>query len=177
MKVTDIIVESKISVVDQIRADVRRNGPGEYFVRFTGVDRLGFSARQIFAKSPDIDDPNFTPNYIGRGKGRPALWFYPLKTVLSGKDLYAADKPYVWLVRLKPDAWLQPVTDSTRTVEPAPAGKRRVGLMKHVRPEAAIFFEPAFDVVGRYYDYGMMHQRHGQVKGPEAQSWFDRVRG
>jgi hypothetical protein len=41
----------------------------------------------------------------------------------------------------------------------------------------AIFFEPAFDVVGRYYDYAGQHQRHGQVKGRPAPSFFDRVRG
>ena len=179
MRATEFITESKLSIKDQIINDVRKHGPGEYFVRFSSVDKLGFSAKQIFAKSPDIDDPDYDPNYIGRGKGRPALWFYPLKTFLNDKELYAADKPYVWLVRIKPDAWLQPVTNDTREVKPAPQGKQRVGLMKLVKPEAAIFFKPAFDVVGKYYDYGSQHQSHGEVKGKSVNkpSFFDRVRG
>jgi hypothetical protein len=64
-----------------------------------------------------------------------------------------------------------------RGVQPAPEGQRRVGMFKQGNPPMAIFFEPAFDVVGRYYDYAGQHQRHGQVKGRPAPSFFDRVRG
>lgn len=179
MRFTEFVIESKLSVKDQIRADVAKHGgrPDEYFVRFTGVDRVGFSANQVFGRSPDIDDPKFSPTYIGRGKGRPALWFYPLKTYLNDKELYAADKPYAWLVRIRPDAWLQPVTHDTKNKQEAPPGKERVGLIKNIVPPAAIFFKPAFDVVGRYYDYGMMHQSHGQVKGAPPPSLFQKIRG
>lgn len=182
MRLIEFVAEARVpSVRDQIRADVKKHGPGDYFVRFTSVDRLGYSAKQPFARSPDVDDPNFSADYIGAGKGRRALWFYPLNFYLKSKDAYASENPYVFLVKLKPTAWLQPVNDQTKAVEPAPAGKKRVGLLRasSLIP-AAIFFEPAFDVVGRYYDYAGQHQRHGQVKGPGARpkpSFFDRVRG
>jgi len=94
--------------------------------------------------------------------------------------LYAIEKPYVWLVKLKPNAWLQQVDRKTKTKQDAPQGKERVGIMKNIMPfPAAIFFKPGFDVVGKYYDYGSQHKRHGEVKG-SAQgkpSFFDKVRG
>ena len=52
-----------------------------------------------------------------------------------------------------------------------------MGIMRHSNPPAAIFFEPGFDVVGKYYDYAGQHQRHGQVKGAPKPTFFDRVRG
>ena len=170
------LFEAKTSIKDQILADVRRHGPGEYFVRSTAVDRLGFSARQLFGRSPDMDDPAFDVDYIGAGKGRPALWFYPLKEYLKSQDLYANENPYVWLVKLKPTAWLQPARRGAKGVSPAPQGKQRVGIMRMSDSPAAIFFTPAFDVVGRYYDYSGQHRRHGKVKGAPAPSFFDRVR-
>jgi hypothetical protein len=176
------LFESKTSVKDQIIAAVQKNGgnPNEYFVRFTDVDKLGFSARQQFGRSLDIDHPEYYPDYIGAGKGKPALWFYPLKTYISDNSLYAIEKPYVWLVRVKPNAWLQPVDRNTNEKQPAPNGKERVGIMKNISPfPAAIFFKPGFDVVGKFYDYGSQHKRHGQVKGPAQgkPTFFDRVRG
>lgn len=160
--------QTRLSVQDQIRAAVKKDGgrADEYFVRFTGVDRLGFSARQVFGRTPDADDPKFDPDYIGAGKGRPALWFYPLNTYLKSRDVFASEHPYVWLVRIRPDAWLQPIRNNTRGIQTAPEGKRRVGMMRLTSSfPAAIFFEPAFNVVGRFYDYAKMHQRHGEVKG------------
>ena len=50
MKVLDIVTEARVpSVRDQIIADVKKHGgsPDEYFVRFTDMDKLGFSGRQI----------------------------------------------------------------------------------------------------------------------------------
>ena len=174
------ITEAKVSIRDQIIDAVRKDGgkPEEYFVRFTGVDKLGFSARQQFGKTPDADDPDFDPDYIGAKKGKPALWFYPLNTYLKNNDIYAVEKPYVWLVRIKPDAWLQPTKRNTKGIEQAPQGKERVGMLRlaSVWP-AAIFFKPAFDVIGKYYDYGSQHKRHGEVKGAPKPSFFDRVRG
>ena len=79
MKIFEVIVEAKTSIKDQILADVRKSGPGEYFVRTTDVDRLGFSAKQRFGRSPDMDDAKFDVDYIGAGQGRPALGFYPLQ--------------------------------------------------------------------------------------------------
>ena len=180
MKSSEFITEAKVSIKDQIINDVRKNGgkPEEYFVRFTDIDKLGFSAKQQFGRSPDVDDPAFTPDYIGRGVGRPALWFYPLKTYLNDKDLYAIEKPYVWLVRLKPNAWLQPVSRTSNNKIKEPQGKERVGLMKNVNPfPAAIFFKSGFDVVGKYYDYANKHKRHGLVKGKPEPTLFQRIRG
>jgi hypothetical protein len=69
-------------------------------------------------------------------------------------------------VRIRPNAWLQPIRNNTRGIQAAPQGKNRVGMMRLTGGfPAAIFFEPAFDVVGRYYDYAKMHQRHGEVQG------------
>ena len=171
------LFEAKISIKDQILADVRKHGPGEYFVRTTAADKLGFSARQVFGRSPDMDDPEFDVDYIGAGRGRPALWFYPLREYIKSNDLYATESPYTWLVKLRDNAWLQPARRSATGVAPAPQGKQRVGIMRMSDPPAAIFFKPAFDVVGRYYDYGSQHQRHGEVKGAPPPSFFDRVRG
>ena len=168
------------SIQNQIVADVRKHGgsANEYFVRFTDSERPGFSARQLFGKTPDVDHPDFDIDYIGSGKGRPALWFYPLSTYLkSNQDVYAGNQPYVWLVRLKPNAWLQTVKRSSNLVEPAPPGKQRVGILRMSIPPAAIFFTNGFDIIGRYFDYAGQHQRHGQVKGAPKPSFFDRVRG
>ena len=177
MKVLDVVAEGKISIRDQILADVRKHGPGEYFVRFSAVDKLGYSARQLFGRTPDMDDPKFDVDYIGTKKGRPALWFYPLKEFLRSTDLYATESPYVWLVKLRDNAWLQPAGRNSKGIVQAPAGKQRVGIMRLSSPPAAIFFYPGLDVVGKYYDYASQHQRHGEVKGPPTPSFFDRVRG
>jgi hypothetical protein len=178
MRATEFITEAKVPPIrDQIRADIKKNGPGEYFVRVADVDKLGFSARQRFGRSPDMDDPAFDVDYIGAGKGRPALWFYPVNEYLNAQDLYATESPYVWLVKLKDTAWLQPARRGAAGVASAPQGKRRVGIMRYSNPPAAIFFEPGFDVVGKYYDYAGQHKRHGQVKGATKPTFFDRVRG
>lgn len=177
MKAQEFIVEA--AVRDQIKQDVQRlGGPvDDYYVRFTGIDKIGYSTKQSFGRSPDVDDPAFDLEYVGYDKGRPALWFYPLKYYLRSKDLYATKHPYAWLVKLKPDAWLQTVTAKTTTVEPAPQGKERVGILRLSSVPAAIFFKPAFDVVGKYYDYAGQHQRHGQVLGRPEPTFLDRLRG
>lgn len=178
MLINEILVEAKVSIRDQILADVKKHGDGDYFVRFTGVDRVGFSPRQFFGRTPDVDDPRFSVDYIGQKQGRPALWFYPLKEYLRGtRDLYGAEQPYVWLIKLKPNAWLQTVARGTKQIQNPPEGKSRVGILRMSSPPAAIFFKPGFDVVGRYYDYAGQHRRHGQVQGKPQPSFFDRVRG
>lgn len=177
MKVNEILTEE--AVRDQIIRDIRSSGSSidDYYVRFTDIDKLGYSSKQSFGRSPDVDDPAFDLEYIGYGKGRPALWFYPLSYYLRNKNLYAAKHPHVWLVKLKPTAWLQTVDKDTTQVEPAPHGQERVGILKLSSVPAAIFFKPAFDVVGKYYDYAGQHQRHGQVKGKPEPTFLDRLRG
>lgn len=180
MKICEVIVEQRRpSIREQIIAAVKKDGGNldEYFVRFTDVDRLGYSDRQVFGRSPDIDDPKFDVDYIGAGQGRRALWFYPLKFYLKNREAYASEQPYVWLVRLKPDAWLQTVTGKTQQVEPAPEGQQRVGILRLSNTPAAIFFRPGWELVSKFYNYAGQHQRHGEIKGPPGPSFFDRVRG
>ena len=123
----------------------------EYFVRFTDIDKIGFSARQHFGRTPDVDDPGFDPMALPRPQGRPALWFYPLRTYLRNRDLFASQHPYTWLVRIRPDAWLQRLGREEKT--DVPAGKTRVGMLRSDQGvPMAIFFRPAFDVVDRWHN-------------------------
>ena len=175
------LTEAKVpSVKDQVIADVQRHGgsPDEYFVRFANMDKLGFSGKQWFGQTPDVDHPDFDVDYIGHGKGRRALWFYPLKTYLDDrKHVYASEQPYVFLVKLKPTAWLQTVKRGDNKIVAPPAGKERVGILRLSSPPAAIFFTHGYDLIGRYYNYPQRHHRHGDVKGPPKPSFFDRIRG
>lgn len=178
MFINELITESKLPTIrQQIIDDVAKHGPGQYFVRFTNVDKLGFSAKQTFGRSPDVDDPAFDIDYIGTNTGRRAVWFYPLSFYLKSKDAYATESPYVWLVKLRPDAWLQPVKKGDKHIKSSPDGKQRVGLLRLSMTPAAIFFRPGFELVGMYYNYAGQHTRHGQVQGPKPNSWFDRIRG
>ena len=180
MRSHEFVIEAQVPPVrEQILADVAKHGgdQDQYFVRFTDIDKLGYSHRQWFGKTPDVDDPKFSVDYIGHGVGRRALWFYPLKTYLTKNHVYASEQPYVWLVKLKPTAWLQPVKSGDRTVESAPEGKERVGILRYSRVPAAIFFKHGYEVIARYYNYAERHRRHGEVKGPPSPTFFDRIRG
>ena len=176
---TKPVEEAKESIKDQLEKAYILDGGSidEYFVRSANVDKLGYSAKQTFGRSPDIGDDNFSVDYIGYGKGKPALWFYPLSYYLKrvADVAYGNDMPHVWLVRIKPNAWLQPVSNNNVTKQDAPKGKERVGLLRKSAVPAAIFFKPGFDVVDKFYDYGSQHKRHGEVKGvPET---IRKVRG
>ena len=171
---TESIEEAKESVKDQIEKAYIQDGGSidEYYVRSASVDKLGYSAKQTFGRSPDIGDDNFSVDYIGYGKGKPALWFYPLSYYLKrvADVAYGNDMPHVWLVRIKPNAWLQPVSNNNVTKQDAPKGKERVGLLRKSAVPAAIFFKPGFDVVDKFYDYGSQHKRHGEVKGAAVET-------
>lgn len=180
MFINDLFEAKVPSVRDQIIADVKKHGgsPDDYFVRFTGLSKLGFSGRQWFGHTPDVDHPKFDVDYIGHGVGRRALWFYPLTTYLNKSNtVYASEQPYVWLVKLKPNAWLQSVRRGDKKIQNAPDGKQRVGILRMSQPPAAIFFTHGYDIIGEYYDYAGQHKRHGEVKGPPRPTWFDRIRG
>lgn len=179
MRATEFLTEG-LSVRDQIIADVKKYGGDmdDYFVRYTSIDKLGYSAKQWFNRTPDVDDPEFSVDYVGYKKGKLALWFYPLKTALDTRRmLYASEQPYAWLVKLKPNAWLQTVKRGETKIEEPPRGKERVGIIRLSSPPAAIFFKPAFDVIGKYYDYASKHKRHGEVKGKPKPTLFQRIRG
>ena len=181
MRALEFVTEAQVPPVrEQIIADIKKHGGdvSEYFVRFTNTEKLGFSDRQTFKRTPDLDNPHFDFDALGQNVGRRSLWFYPATYYLNDKyGTYATDQPYVWLVKLKPNAWLQTVDQRTKSLEPAPSGKERVGIIRLTRPPAAIFFTYGFDVIGQYYNYAEQHRRHGQVKGAPAPSWFDRIRG
>ena len=161
------IVEAKESIKDQLEKAYLQDGGdiSQYFVRSSRVDKLGFSPKQIFARSPDLDHPAYDIDYIGNSVGNPALWFYPLTYYLKSPEVFTKGYPYIWLVKLKPDAWLQPVDRFTKTKQDAPQGKERVGIIRKALTPSAIFFKPAFDIVDKFYDYGGQHKRHGEVKG------------
>ena len=80
-------------------------------------------------------------------------------------------------MKLKPNAWLQTVKRGDTQVEQPPEGKERVGILRMSRPPAAIFFKPAYDIIGKYYDYAGRHKRHGEVKGKPKPTLFQRIRG
>ena len=169
MRAMEFLTERKVpSIKDQILAAVKKDGGNidDYFVRFTMTDKLGFSNKQWFPKTLDVDDPNFSVDYIGHKGGKRSLWFYPLKTYLEDTHLYAKEQPYVWLVKKKPNAWLQTVDRGDNKLENPPPGKERVGIIRMSEPPAAIFFQPAYTLIGKYYDYAGRHKRHGLVKGP-----------
>jgi hypothetical protein len=162
MRSQEFVIEAQDARTEiENMATILPGSPDEYFVRFTDQDKLGFSARQHFGRTPDIDDPGYDPLALPRPSGRPALWFYPLRTYLRGGDLFASQHPYTWLVRLRPDAWLQRVGQEEKT--DAPQGKTRVGMIRRDQGvPMAIFFRPGFDVVDRWYDYGKTHKRRKQ---------------
>jgi hypothetical protein len=169
MRADEFVIERKVPPIkDQIIAAIKKDGGDidNYFVRFTMNDKLGFNSKQWFPKTPDVDDPDFDIDYIGHKTGRRALWFYPLQTYLDSQLLYASEQPYVWLVKKKPNAYLQVVNRGDNKVKEPPQGQERVGIIRMSSPPAAIFFKPAYDLVGKYYDYAGRHKRHGQVKGP-----------
>jgi len=180
MRAIEFIIEQKLSINDQIIADVKKHGGdmNDYFVRYTSVDKLGYSAKQWFNRTPDVDHPNFDVDSIGYKNGRLALWFYPLKTALDTKRMvYASEQPHIWLVKLKPNAWLQTVKRGDTKVEQPPQGKERVGILRMSSPPAAIFFKPAFEIIGKYYNYKLLHKKHGERKGPPPPTLFQRIRG
>lgn len=172
MRANEFITERRTmlpSIREQIKADIQNNGGSidDYFVRFSMVDQLGFSGRQWFGKSPDVDHPQFSIDYVGHKHGRRALWFYPASFYLKSGGAYGSEQPYVFLVKLKPNAWLQPVKEGDIKVLPAPEGKERVGILRTgVGVPSAIFFTKGYDLVGKYTNYKIKHKKHGEVKGP-----------
>ena len=170
------------SIKDQILMAVKKNGGSidDYFVRFTNKDKLGYSAKQWFPYVQDVDNPDFDIDKVSNKTGRRALWFYPLKLALDDtRTLYASDSPYVWLIKIKDDAWLQKVERGDNKIKEPPKGKKRVGMLRMSNVPAAIFFEPAYKLIGKYYDYASQHKRHGQVKGkpvPQKKSFLQKIK-
>jgi hypothetical protein len=149
MRASELIERSDARQEIENMAAVLPGSMDEYFVRFTDQDKIGFSARQHFGRTPDVDDPQFDPLALPRPTGRPALWFYFLRTYLRDRDLYASQQPYTWLVRLRPDAWLQRLGQDDKN--DAPPGRTRVGMIRRDQGvPMAVFFRPAFDVVDRW---------------------------
>jgi len=179
MRAIEFILEDPGSIREKVLAAVKKDGGNinDYFIRFTNIDQLGFSGKQLFGKSPDVDDPKFSIDYIGANKGRRAIWFYPLAYYLRpNAEPYATESPYVWLIKLKPNAWLQVVKSDKAKIEPAPPGKERVGIIRMSHTPAAIFFRPGYDLVAKFYNYAGQHKRHGNVKGAPEPNILQKIR-
>lgn len=172
MRFSEILLEGQPPIKDRIIDAIKKDGGNinDYYIRFSDVDQLGFSGRQIFGKTPDVDDPKFTVDYIGALKGKRALWFYPVKYFLNSKELFRTELPYVFIVKLKPNAWLQTVKRGDKKIVNAPQGKERVGMIRVSNVPAAIFFRPGYQLVSRLVNYKALHKYHGLVKGPPPKS-------
>ena len=172
MRITELLSEGQPPIKDRIIDAIKQDGGSinDYFIRFSDIDQLGYSGRQTFGKTPDVDDPKFTVDYIGALKGKRALWFYPAKFLLNSQDLFRTDSPYVFIVKLKPNAWLQVVKRGDKKVIDAPQGKERVGMIRMSDIPAAIFFRPGYQLVSKLVNYKAMHKQHGFIKGPDAAS-------
>jgi len=178
MRLSEILLEGQPPIKDRIIDAIKKDGGNinDYYIRFSDVDQLGFSGRQLFGKTPDVDDPKFTVDYIGALKGRRALWFYPAKYFLRSKDAFRTDLPYVFIVKLKPNAWLQTVKRGDNKVINAPVGKERVGMLRMSEPPAAIFFRPGYELVSKLVNYKALHKDHGFVKGPPPKSILQKIK-
>jgi hypothetical protein len=172
MRFSEILLEGQPPIKDRIIDAIKKDGGNinDYFIRFSDIDQLGYSGKQTFGKTPDVDDPKFTVDYIGALKGKRALWFYPAKFLLSSKELFRTEAPYVFIVKLKPNAWLQTVKRGDKKIIDAPPGKERVGMIRMSDTPAAIFFKPGYQLVSRLVNYKALHKYHGFVKGPPPKS-------
>lgn len=151
MRALEFLSERAERARDAIENIVTMGNINDYFVRFTDVDKLGYSAQQDFGRMPDIGDADWNPDALPKKKGHPALWFYPASYYLKHKDLFADSRPYVWLVKRRDNAYLQPTQGATRPE--VPPGMIRAGLMhKESGVPVAVFFRPEFDVVDRWHE-------------------------
>ena len=168
MRFIEILSEGQPPIKDRIIDAIKKDNGNinDYFIRFSDIDKLGYSAKQSFGKTPDVDDPKFSVDSIGSIHGRRALWFYPAKFFLSSKELFRTEFPYVFIVKLKPNAWLQTVKRGDKKVIDAPEGKERVGILRMSTPPAAIFFRPGYELVSKLVNYKPIHKQHGLIKGP-----------
>lgn len=151
MRAQEFLIERAERARDAIENIVSMGDADDYFVRFTDIDKLGYSAKQDFGRTPDIGSADYDPDALPRKTGRPALWFYPAKYYLQNQNLFASNKPYTWLVKKRPNAYLQPTAKATHPS--APEGMTRAGLMhRESGVPVAIFFRPEFDVVDRWHE-------------------------
>jgi len=104
------------------------------------------------------------------------IWFMPLKSVQ--RELVTGMYPYLrnflFLVKLNDNAWLQPVNTLQNIranlvgINP-PQGKHKVGQYNS-SSNIAVFFEPAYKVVGKWTKQEIMNSaRRDQIGGIEAQ--------
>ena len=105
------------------------------------------------------------------------IWFMPLKGVQREivTGMYPYLRNFLFLVKLNNDAWLQPVNTLQNIranlvgINP-PQGKHKVGQYNS-SSNIAVFFEPAYKVVGKWTKQEIMNSaRRDQIGGPEAQA-------
>jgi len=172
----------RIPVSQQVKNIMAKHGGtiADYWIHNSAVDHLGFYGGDKNAQSADgwsqPARPMKAPVVPGqafsgqlkygaaeRGYQAPkdaekryGLWFSPLGPNLAHMDggiLPFANK-FTFLIKLKPDAWLQPIDLLNKAranlvgIKP-PAGKHRVGQY-NANSKIAVLFEPAFDIVGKW---------------------------
>lgn len=194
----------KLPISTQIQQIIQKNGGtiDDYWVSSTTVDRLGFYGGSNRGTNPEVTRPGKAPvvptkAFQGQRKYRApeyatyaqpldtqpkdtktqyGLWFMPLKSAIKGLTVgrYPYMREYLFLVKLKDDAWLQPVNTLQKLkanlvgIKPPP-GKRKVGQYNS-SSNIAVLFEPAFNIVGKWTKEELMRDvRRNQIGGIEAQ--------
>jgi hypothetical protein len=174
----------KLDFYTQITHIINKHGGtiNDYLIHNSSVNRIGFyggTPRNPDAKSwekdtrpmsaPVVSDKPFSKQFTGystpeRGGLGPAgserkygTWFTPLNkaiNVIKSKESLPFSNTYVFLVKLKPNAWLQPVDTLSRIKtnlvgSKPPSGKERVGQYSS-SSGIAVLFKSAYDVVGTW---------------------------
>lgn len=174
----------KVPFSQQVDAIIKKHGGtiNDYWINSSAVDHLGFYGgnkkhpipwRTRPGQAFDVPTKPFqqqrkyrsaeyatigTATYSGTGPRnvKYGLWFMPLKAALPSLNdaTYTYLRNFVFLVKLKDDAWLQPVDPMGTTranligINP-PAGKHKVGQFNR-DTNIAVLFEPAFNIVGKW---------------------------
>jgi len=194
----------RVPLRQQILQIIQKNGGtiDDYWVSSTTVDHLGFYGGDSHHPQPEKTRPGrafdvpmgafqdqrkySSPEYATYGgaaywgdkptQQRYGLWFMPLKKVFKQLEMgqYPYLRNFLFLVRLRDTAWLQPV-DNWQKLRAAvvgirpPSGKSKVG---QYNPESniAVFFKPAYQIVGKWTRAEIENSaRRAQIGGPEAQ--------
>lgn len=177
-------INPKRTFRQEIMAIVDRHGGelDRYWISSSLVDRLGFYGGDSSHPRPEVTRPGralvvptrafsgqirfHSPEYatyggadytgIGKPQESYGVWFMPLTKSLEllERGQYPYLRNYLFLVKQRDTAWLQPVNSLQRLranivgISP-PRGQEKVGQY-NPSTGIAVFFRPAYDVVGRW---------------------------
>jgi hypothetical protein len=188
-------------VSQQVKNIIAKHGGtvNDYWIHNSAVDHLGFFGGDKNAKpandwarspmpmkAPVVPGQAFSGQlkYGAAERGFQApkdaeqkygLWFSPLGPNLQHMDggvLPFANK-FTFLVKLNPDAWLQPINLAQKVranligINP-PAGKRRVGQY-NPNTKIAVLFDTAFKIVGKWTQDELVNSGIRTHSSPEMQ--------